>query len=92
MDCPHLILIPPPQKKNCVRTNPPQWSDFVSWKNTGPAISHTITELKLIERELRQLCGNIRNAIVHIVSSYSRVYINYKQLRIDTNTPSFICF
>jgi len=42
MDCPHLI---PNSQNNCDRTNPPQRSDFVSWKNTGPLISRTIKEV-----------------------------------------------
>jgi len=45
-----------------------------------------------MESELSQLRGNCRNAIVHIVSSYNRVHINYKQLRSDTNTPKFFFF
>jgi len=81
-------------QNNRFRTNPPQRSDFVSWKKKTLTLwfSAQSRNSKLMERELRQLYGNCRNAMVHIVSSYNRVYINHKQLRSDSNTPNFICF
>jgi hypothetical protein len=89
MDCPHLILIP-----RTTVTEPTHHNGRILFLGKTLALWFRAQSLKskLMERELRQLCGNCRNAIVHIVSLYNRVYINYKQLRSDTNTPNFIFF
>jgi hypothetical protein len=89
MDFPHLILVP-----RTTVTEPTHHNGRILFLGKTLALRFRAQsrKSKLLERELRQLCGNCRNAMVHIVRSYNGVYINYKQLRSDTNTPNFIFF